>query len=304
LKVGRNMLKRVIALGFFDGVHIGHAALINKAKERAQELDAAPAVLTFDTHPEVLVSGNPLALINSAADRVDIIERLFGIKDVLVIHFDEEMREMPWEDFVCCLQSEFGAVHLVVGDDFHFGYKGQGTPQRLMEKCRSLGLGCDIIAEVTLEGTRVGSTFIRKCIANGDIERANMFLGHPHTLVDTVRYGYKLGRTIGAPTINMVFEEGVLVPAYGVYAAKVFIDDMEYMAVTNVGVRPTVGGHDQVTVESYILNYSGDLYGKRVRVEFYKFIRSEMKFSGVDELKAQIERDVLETQKHFRAIEN
>lgn len=292
-------IERVIALGFFDGVHTGHGVLINRAKERAEELHAVPAVLTFDRHPGALVSGKPLPLINSAAGRVDIIGRKFGISEVIIIHFDDEMREMLWEEFVRFLQSDFGAVHLVVGDDFRFGYRGQGTPERLLEKCGELNMGCDVIPEVTLDGIRVGSTYIRECIANGDIERANMFLGHPHTLEDTVRCGYKFGRTIGAPTINMVFPEGVLVPAFGVYAAKVFIKDTGYIAVTNVGVRPTVGGRDEVTVESYILNYSGNLYGRQVRVEFHKFLRSEMKFSGMGRLKEQIQRDAEATREYF-----
>lgn len=132
------------------------------------------------------------------------------------------------------------------------------------------------------------------------MEEANRLLGHPHCLVDTVHYGFQLGGKLGTPTINMRFAEGVLVPRHGVYAAKVFLDDgAEYMAVTNVGVRPTVSGSERVSVESYILDFEGDLYDHTVRVEFHHFIRDERKFSGVDELKAQILRDAETTREYF-----
>ena len=153
---------------------------------------------------------------------------------------------------------------------------------------------------VTLDGDVVSSTRIRKLIADGDMEEANRLLGHPHCLVDTVHYGFQLGGKLGTPTINMRFAEGVLVPRHGVYAAKVFLDNgAEHMAVTNVGVRPTVSGSDRVSVESYILDFEGDLYDHTVRVEFHHFIRDERKFSGVDELKAQILRDAETTREYF-----
>ena len=132
------------------------------------------------------------------------------------------------------------------------------------------------------------------------MERANAFLGHPHTLVDTVHYGYRLGTKMGTPTINMRFPDGVLVPRHGVYAARAILDDgSEHMAVTNVGVRPTVSGEDRVSVESYILDYSGNLYDRQVRIEFFHFIRPEMKFPSVDALKTQILRDAETTRAYF-----
>jgi len=291
--------KRVIALGFFDGIHIGHASLLNMANMRARELGCNPAVLTFDTHPSKLLAGQAVPLLNSAVGRVDIIERQFSISDVLILHFDDEMRTMEWEEFAQVLFFDFNAVHVVVGHDFRFGYKGLGTPEKLRDRCAEKGIGCDIMREVWKNGRKVSSTYIRELISRGDMETANEYLGHPHCLVDTVRYGYKLGRTIGAPTINMVFPEGVLVPAFGVYATKVFIGKSEHMAVTNIGVRPTVANGQEVTVESYILDYNGDLYGRQVRVDFHKYMRPEMKFSGVEELKAQIHRDAEATREYF-----
>ena len=209
---------------------------------------------------------------------------------------------MPWQEFVQTLIQEMDASWVVVGHDFRFGWKGEGTAQRLQDYCADLGLGCDIIPAVTLEGRVVSSTYIRELIENGDMERANQFLGHPHTLVDTVHYGYRLGTKMGTPTINMRFPDGVLVPRYGVYAARAILDDgSEHMAVTNVGVRPTVSGEDRVSVESFILDYSGNLYDRQVRIEFFRFIRPEMKFPSVDALKAQILKDAETTRAYFES---
>jgi riboflavin kinase/FMN adenylyltransferase len=294
--------KRVVALGFFDGIHIGHAALINKAKQIAEREGATPAVLTFDLHPDTLVMGVDVPLINSPFDRQDIIKRIFGVKDVIFIHFDEEFMKMPWEEFIDRLVSDFNVAGLVAGHDFRFGYKGEGNALRLIEKCERLGISCDIIPEVELEGITVSSTYIRSLISTGDIERANKFLGHPHSLTDIVCHGHKFGTTMGFPTINMRFTEGVIIPPYGVYATKVQLqgEKRKRLAVTNIGVRPTLGGTDEVSAESFILDYSGDLYGERVRVEFYKMLRPEQKFSGIEALKAQIDKDTSATRAYFR----
>lgn len=294
--------KRVIALGFFDGIHIGHAALLERTVQRAREIGATPSVLSFDIHPDTLVFGKEVPLINSAAGRADLIRRLFGIENVIFIHFDRRVMQMPWQEFVQTLIQEMDAAWVVGGHDFRFGWKGEGTAQRLQDYCADLGLGCDIIPAVTLEGRVVSSTYIRELIEEGEMERANQFLGHPHTLVDTVHYGYRLGTKMGTPTINMRFPDGVLVPRFGVYAARAILDDgSEHMAVTNVGVRPTVSGEDRVSVESYILDYSGNLYDRQVRIEFFRFIRPEMKFPSVDALKAQILKDAETTRAYFES---
>ena len=268
------------------------------------ELDAlrrvTPAVLTFDTHPDTLVKGVEVPLINSPEGRAEIIRRVFGIDSVIFIHFNRAVMQMPWQDFMGSLVNELHAVHVVVGYDFSCGYRGEGKALKIAGWCSEHGIGCDIMDAVKLDGDVVSSTRIRKLIADGDMEEANRLLGHPHCLVDTVHYGFQLGGKLGTPTINMRFAEGVLVPRHGVYAAKVFLDNgAEHMAVTNVGVRPTVSGSDRVSVESYILDFEGDLYDHTVRVEFHHFIRDERKFSGVDELKAQILRDAETTREYF-----
>ncbi|MEG0442028.1 MAG: riboflavin biosynthesis protein RibF [Oscillospiraceae bacterium] len=293
--------KRVIALGFFDGVHNGHGALLRRTAEVAQQLDVTPAAVTFDTHPENLILGQPISLLTSPADRADLMRRYYGISTVIVAHFDQRMMHMSWEEFISdYLVEECGAVHLVAGHDFHFGYKGEGNPARLQAKCKELGIGCDIIPKVEQDGITVSSTYIRTLIAQGELERAGDFLGHPHTLTDTVSRGKKLGSTLGFPTVNLHFQEGVIVPAFGVYATRVYLENGESrMAVTNIGTRPTVSDGSDVTVEGFILDFDGDLYGQKVRMEFYKKLRDERQFDSLEALTAEVLRNAQETRTYF-----
>ena len=292
--------KRVIALGFFDGVHIGHAALLEKTKQRAEELGAMPSVLSFDVHPDTLVFHKEVPLINSAIGREEIIRRCFGIQNVVFIHFNQHVMRMPWQEFLRSLVEELQVCHIVVGHDFCFGYRGEGTAERLKSYCAENDLGCDVIPPVLLDGQIVSSTHIRELIRNGQIEEANRWLGHPHTLSDTVHSGYHLGRKLGSPTINMFFPDGVLVPRHGVYAAKVFLENgQSYIAVTNVGVRPTVSEENRVSVESHLLDYSGNLYGRQARLEFYSFMRDEIKFDSFEALSEQIRLDAENARAYF-----
>ena len=292
--------KRAMALGFFDGVHIGHAALLDKTKQRAAEIDAMPSVLTFDVHPDTLVFNAEVPLINSAIGRKDIINRCFGIDNVVFIHFNQKVMHMDWREFIDELINELDIAWLVVGHDFCFGYKGLGTAPRLKEYCVEKGLGCDIIEPVCRDGIVVSSTEIRRLIQNGEIEKANEYLGHPHMLSDTVRSGYHLGTKMGTPTINMKIPEGVIIPRHGVYAAKVILDDgSEHISVTNVGVRPTVSDAGAVSVESFILDFDGNLYDKQARVEFFSFLRDERKFDDISSLGEQIKCDAEEARAYF-----
>lgn len=293
-------MKRVVALGFFDGVHLGHQALLNKTVERAAEYGATPSVISFDLHPDTLVHGTSVPLINSVPGRKDLIERMSGIDDVIMIHFDERFMRTPWDEFLRVMKEELGAVHLVMGYDFCCGWKGQGTAQRICAWCADHGLGCDTIDKILLDGVTVSSTYIRELVSRGDMETAAKYLGHPHTLIDTVGYGYKIGRQIGAPTINTRIPEGVIVPRHGVYAARVWLPDGPKAAVTNIGVRPTFGEGNELTVESNILDFSGDLYGKQVRLEFFAFLREERKFPGPEALRAQIDQDIAATREYFQ----
>lgn len=292
-------VKRVIALGFFDGVHLGHQALMKRTVERAGALGVRPAVISFDTHPDTLVHGTEVPLLGSVADRKDLIIRIGGIDDIIMIHFDRRFMATPWDAFLTSVKEDLGAVHLVMGRDFSCGYRGLGTAERIAGWCAENGLGCDIVDEVYVDGVVVSSTYVRGLVARGDMERAEKYLGHPHTLTDTVGYGYKIGRSIGAPTINTHIPEGVIVPRHGVYATRVWLPEGPKPAVTNVGVRPTFDNDDHITVESNILDFNGNLYGSQVRLEFLCFLREERKFPTPEELGEQIRRDIQASRAYF-----
>lgn len=296
--------KRVIALGFFDGVHKGHGALLRTVAQVADRLGAKPCAFTFDRSPTAAITGQAVPLLSSVEDRVWLMRRYYGIEEVIVAPFDG-MQKMDWQDFVSeYLQKELGAVHVVAGHDFHFGYMGKGNPQRLQEKCRELGMGCDIIQKVEQDGITISSTYIRTLIAQGEMERADQFLGHPHTLTNRVAHGKKIGTTtLGFPTVNLLIPQGVIVPAFGVYATRVWFDGQCRCAVTNVGVRPTVEDNDgHVTVEGFILDFDGDLYGHEIRMEFYKYLRPEQCFPSMDALAAEIRRNAQQTRDYFRQL--
>ncbi len=292
--------KLAVALGFFDGVHLGHAALLERVKTRAEEQGAEPAVLSFDVHPDTLVFGKDMSLINSAAEREAIIRRCFGIERTILLHFNRELMQMSWETFISSAVEEMHITSVVVGHDFSFGYRGEGTPDRLRNWCSGHGLSCDVIPAVRLDGRIISSTEIRHLLMDGRIEEANRLLGHPHCLSDVIRSGYHLGTRLGSPTINMVFPHDVIVPRHGVYATRVILDDgSEHPAVTNVGVRPTVSETERVSVESHLLDFEGDLYRHRARVDFYHFQRPERRFDTEQALAEQIRVDTENTRTWF-----
>ena len=284
--------KKVIALGFFDGVHLGHQTLLRRTVERAEERGLVPAVFTFDRSPKEFVTGVPAPLLTTAEARREAVESLFPIREVIVAPFDEHMMTMPWVDFVLELTQKYRAGWLVAGHDFRFGHKNAGTPALLSKKAASLGMGCDNIPAVTLGGMTVSSTHIRALLERGEAEEAARFLGRPFSLSGPVRHGKGIGSSrLGAPTVNLAPPEGQLVPAYGVYAARVTVGGKVYGAVTNVGVRPTVDENGGVTVESHLLDQAVQLYGKWCRVEFLRQLRPERKFESMDALRQQIARD-------------
>ena len=293
--------RRVIALGFFDGVHLGHGALLRRVAEVAGAAQAVPCAFTFDQSPAAALTGQKVSLLTGVEDRRWLMETRYGVRELIVAPFSL-LRDMGWRDFVTdYLQKKLGVVHAVAGHDFRFGYKGEGTPRRLKDLCGELGIGCDVIPRVEVDGITVSSTHIRALVGSGELEEAARFLGHPHVLSGPVVHGHRLGRTLGTPTANLTVPDGIIFPAFGVYASRVILPDGEIRpAVTNVGVRPTVNqGTAAVTVEPWILDYQGDLYGRAVRLELYKRLRPERKFDSVDELRAAILQNAEETRAYF-----
>lgn len=285
--------RRVIALGFFDGVHIGHGALLKKTCERATELGAIPAAMSFDTHPDTLVFGTPTELLNTMDERKHLLQSLYGIEDVIFCHFDKAMMNMDWEAFVeDYLVRELHACHLVCGHDYHFGARGFGNAERLTEKCRALGLGCDVIGEVKLDGVTVSSTYLRRLLKEGRMEEAVRFLGHGHIISGIVQHGDSRGHTLGLPTANLALDASLLVPAFGVYGGWADAGELgRFPAAVNLGVHPTVHELPRPVAEASLLGFEGDLYGKFLRLELLFQVRPEQRFSSLPELTAQIARD-------------
>ena len=280
---------RVLALGFFDGIHLGHAALLNKTRERARELGLTPAAMSFDTHPDTLVFGTSVPLLNTMAERELLMHRLCGIEEVIFAHFDEAMMHMPWEAFIeDYLIRQLHARHVVCGHDFHFGDRGQGNPDRLREKCRALGVGCDVIPEIQLDGQCVSSTAIRALLRAGDCKAAVRLLGHGQLVTGTVQKGAGRGAGLGFPTANLPFSPDVLVPAFGVYRAEVELDGRRYPACVNIGVHPTLGALGAPVLEANLIGFSGDLYGKELAVWLEEHIRSELRFESVQALRERV----------------
>ena len=288
--------KIIYALGFFDGVHLGHRALLAACRQFGDHMGCKAGAVTFDTHPEALVAGSAPALLNTIEDRKRLIAA-HGMDEILVLPFDEALRSMPWQDFLEMLLAK-GAVGFICGDDFRFGYKGEGNAEKLANFCIERNLYWTVVPAQLLGDTRISSTYIRQLVKQGEMELAVKFLGHPHILTGTVIPGKQLGRTIGIPTANLSLPEGILCPRFGVYACKALVEDQEYMAVTNIGTRPTVHG-ESVTIEPWLLDFDGDLYGKELTLEFHGFLRPEKKFDSLDALKQEIEKNAAETRKFF-----
>lgn len=295
------MKDTIFALGFFDGVHLGHRKLLSACRVIAESMGCDAGAVTFSAHPDSLVFGQTPELINTPEDR----ERLLRAQmdRVITLPFDREMCATPWDAFLDLLRREYHAVGFVCGDDFRFGAGGAGTPGALQDYCRKNGLPCAIVPEQTVDGIRVSSTYIRSLLAEGRMEEANQFLGHPQILSGQVVPGRQLGRRLGIPTANLRFPEGLTVPKFGVYACLVELDGRKYPAVTNIGTRPTVEGTG-ITVEPWILDFSGNLYGREITLEFYSFVRPECRFESLEALQAEIFRNADQIRAYFARPED
>lgn len=288
--------KRIFALGFFDGVHRGHQVLLHGCVRLARKLGVHTAAITFESHPQSLFRTDTPPLLTTCADRIRLMRR-YGIEDVWSYPVIESVMGMHWEDFLKELIGS-GAVGFVCGHDFRFGRRGEGNAEKLKQFCTERGMPCIIIPEQTMDGVRISSTYIRRQIASGDMATAVRFLGHGHMLTGQVVPGRKLGHKLGFPTANIELPKNVIVPRHGVYACRAYVGEARYMAVCNVGSRPTVEGH-QVRTETWLLDFAGDLYGKTVTLEFLYFLRSEQRFESLELLREAVLRDAEMTRKFF-----
>lgn len=275
-----------LALGVFDGVHIGHQAVISRAVAAAREQGGKAFVVTFSPHPIRVISPAkaPGALLATLDDKAEVLGAL-GVDGLLVIRFDEDFAKMGAEDFVRALCAGNVAT-IAVGEDWRFGSKRLGDVEMLRRMGSDLGFRLIAVAPVMWDGERISSTRIRQAIRDGNFDAVEKMLGRPYEISGTVIEGRKLGRELGFPTANLRLGEQQT-PKDGVWEVEV---DGSLRGVANLGIRPTVGGGDRL-LEVHLLGFSGDLYGKRLRVKFLRFIRDEKKFDSVEELRAQIRQD-------------
>ncbi len=281
----------VVTLGAFDGVHVGHQALIARTTAAAARRALPAVAYTFDPHPaKILAPKMAPRTLTSLEERVRLL-RAYGIDSVVVEPFDAAFAEVTADEWVeRFLFDRLRPVSVVVGFNFSYGKGRGGNPDHLTAAGAGLGFTVDVVAPVVLDGAVVSSTRVRELLLEGNVEGAALLLGRPFAVTGKVVPGDRRGRTIGFPTAN-VEPDHELLPEHGVYASRVDLGDRRVDSVTNIGRRPTFSGR-HVTVESYLLDWEGDLYGAAVRVELIARLREERRFDGVDALKAQLAHDV------------
>ncbi len=284
--------RTAVALGNFDGMHVGHMAVLRAAKG-FESKGLTPLALLFDEHSLKAITGTAPPMLMTADERNRIIAEN-GLKIKTIVF--NEIKDLSPQDFVeKILVGRFGARAVCCGYNYRFGKNASGNAQTMKEICDRLGLECRIAGEVDVDSRAASSTEIRKFIESGEIEKANKMLGHPFGFCTRVIDGDKRGRTLGFPTINQELPDGLVLPKFGVYQADVTVDGEHYKGVANIGRRPTVGS-EKVLSETYIIDFHKNIYGEYVDIRPVRFIRPERKFSSFDELAKQIKSDAKEVR--------
>ena len=284
------MTNRVVLLGNFDGVHIGHRALINKGVSLAKENGLICAVWTFDSLASPYLS--------SVDERSELFYSL-GVDEVVLSSF-ASVRDMSAEDFVKnILKDKLNAKICVCGYNYSFGKGGKGTPMQLKSLCAEYGIDVFVLDEVLSFGEKISSSRIRELLSNGEAEKANVLLGRNFVISGMVVCGAGLGRTVGMPTANIDVENGRCLPSNGVYATACIIDGKRYPSITNIGLRPTMNDGRGRSIESYILDFKTDIYGKEIKLEFLSFLREEKKFESIADVKSAVQNDIIKARKAF-----
>ena len=294
IKIERNM-PSAVALGFFDGIHIGHRLVLNRCVELAKKNNLIPTVFTFNVGDSVPESKKNLTLIHTSEQKNRIFEDI-GIEQIISPDFTDFKDFSPEEYIEKVLYKSLNAKILVCGRDHHFGKKGVADVSFLKEYSKQFGIEVVTVDDAILDGAPVSSTRIREAIKNGDVVLAERMLGHSFSIEEPVINGRKIGRTINFPTINQRFPEKFTILKYGVYFTEVECEHGHFCGVTNVGVKPTFNSND-LTCETYILDFNGDLYGKTVKISFKRLLRKEQKFGTIDELRQQISKDIASARK-------
>lgn len=285
--------KSVVTIGTFDGVHKGHLDILDHVIQKAEEINGRGFVITFKPHPRTIVAKkDDIFLLTTYEEKIELLKKR-GIENLLIINFTKEFSNLTAKEFVDnIICDKIGAVHLVIGYDHKFGKDRVGNQSRLTELGMKRNFTVSTVAPVEFNGEIISSTKIRKALFDGNIQKANSFLGRNYSIEGKVVEGTKRGRIIGFPTANIEVENKLkLVPKNGVYAVKVSFNSMVYFGIMNIGVRPTFEDSKRRFIEVYILDFNGNIYGKKIKVEFLKRIRDEKNFSSKEKLIEQIKND-------------
>jgi riboflavin kinase/FMN adenylyltransferase len=286
----------VLTLGVFDGLHLGHQLIMKTIVERARATGAVPTVITFDPHPRALLHPESAPPLLQTFDQKIEALGVLGIEQTIVIQFDQSFAQIRAEDFLrTVIADRLHAKEVYLGCGFAFGHDREGNIELLRTVSQSLGFFADEVPELRLRGRRVSSSRIRELLQQGRVNIARRMLGRPYGVEGRVVRGAERGATLGFPTANL----HRVIPRNGVYVTASLIDGQWRRSVTNIGTRPTFAPDNKSSVETFVMNWSGDLYGDVVRVRFLSRLREEKKFSSVDELKSQIEHDVARAQNYF-----
>jgi len=279
-----------IALGSFDGLHLGHMHLINKTVELSKANNAKSMICTFKNHPLSVINKEICPKIIMDNDtKIKLLEDT-GIDIVNLANFDENFMKISPEDFIKNMVKCYNAKGIVIGFNYRFGYKNLGDVEMLKKYSTILGYKLYICEAISINDEIVSSSKIRHLIAEGNITKANELLGRPHTIIGNVIKGKQLGRTIGFPTVNLNYNKEYILPKGGVYYTVIEYDNHLYRSITNIGYNPTVEG-GKLSVESHILNFDKLIYGEVVKINFINRIRDEVKFNNIDELRKQLLKD-------------
>ena len=290
------MAKTVLALGMFDGMHLGHKKLIDTAVLLAKHNKLQPACFTFSNHPQELFGGKVARLITNE-ERAKIMQRL-GVERIEEVEFTREIAGLSPERFLDMLKERFDPQIIVAGYNYTFGKGKRGNAELLSKLAPKKDVGVAIVPAVTVGKQPVSSTRIRELLEKGDVSSVQLLLGRTYTLEGTVVEDRRIGRTIGFPTANIEPDLSRAIPMDGVYVSMAELGGEVLPAVTNIGTNPTVGGTER-TIETNIFDFDGDIYGKELRVHFVKRLRPVMTFAGLDELKAQIAKDSAQARKYL-----
>lgn len=290
----------VLTLGVFDGLHLGHQRIMQTVVERAAAVNAVPTAITFDPHPRaVLHPESAPPLLQTLDQRLANLEVL-GIKQAIVIAFDKEFAAKPAEDFIAeIIHDRLHALEVHLGKGFAFGRGRGGNIDLLRKMSTELGFIAEEVPEVLLRGHRISSSRIRHLLDSGRINLARRMLGRPYGVEGVIIRGAQRGRTIGFPTANL-HPHNRVIPKFGVYATATLVEGVWRRSITNIGIRPTFENDAEPSIETFIFDFDGDLYGDVLRVRFLHRIRDERKFAGIDELKAQIDKDTARALNYFR----